>query len=158
MGVIKTEVGTDIYEVRSKIETAMENTPGMDYNKSNDNNVWHWGNENLYPDYENIGTRQRVYEHLKNAKSNGTLDRIQEYDKPLAVGVKAINSKFGRHDRWLKRYAFDLTRIKLLSKDGRVNITQNYHEYETWCWFCHKKHVSSYQSDSHDELKNKLEK
>jgi hypothetical protein len=158
MSVIKTEVGVDVYEVRSKIEKAMEDTRGMSYNKSNSNNVWQWDNKHLYPDYDNISTRQRVYEHLKNAKSNGTLDRIQEYETPLAVGVKATNSKLGRHNRWFKRYAFDLTRIQLLSKNGRVEAIQNYHEYEFWNWCCHEKHVSSYQDSSWDKIKDKLEK
>jgi len=158
MGLIKTEVDTDIFDFRSAMEEAMEETSGMTYKKHNDNKVWHWDNENLYPSYEYIGSRQRTKERLKNAKDNDTLDQIQQFEEPLAVGVTAIDSKFGRHDRWLTRYAFDFTRIKQLSKSGSTRRISNYREYETWSWLCHKKHISDYKSESYSNLTDRIEK
>lgn len=158
MVTVKTEVGTDIYTVRNKMEEAMCEASGLQYDKNNDKNAWQWENKYLYADYESISSRQRIYDLLKNAEKNKNLKKIQNHETPLAVGVKATKSPMLGHTRYLTRYAFDLTRIKHLSKEGNIKAIQNFHEYEFWNWFCHKKHVSDYLSNVESKTKSKIKK
>lgn len=155
---VKIPVSDDIYDVRSSIESVMDDVSGskVSYSKNNDNNVWMWDNENLKPGYKHVSSRQRVYNHLKTAKDNNRLERVHEYSEPLACGVKATGGMVRSHHLLVE--AYDLSLINLLCKGENTRVTSNYKEIELWTWFCKKSHIKDYKSECLDRIENKISK
>lgn len=95
-----------------------------------------WDNKDVSPENSNIPSETKTKFHLKQAKDNETLEKVESYHEPLA---------FTSNSDKIKLRCWDIGKISFLSRDGSSVEARDHNEFEVWI-----------QANSYESRMNKI--
>ena len=111
----RIKVDQDFEDAVSEMRNVVEKTCES-YRKSKVKEGNYWSNRNLSPDNDSIPNGTKTQYYLQSAEENGNIEKIQEFQEPLAYTLYCDRYGYGpfRFRTWY------LDRISPLSKKGTV--------------------------------------